>query len=238
MKSVSVQWTRDVSLDEARIALEGIAEAFEDIIRIAANHGFDLGRPEMRPFGTWRIPGVETGSPYWSTRWYVTESLNRATGKIKGERFIDVIREEPWQKMGAHYDVALIHFDLDADQEKLSIVDGNSFALSTTEANLAAVISVLRLRELADNDEFALSLRRLAAHSVGHVIEATAPRRPTVERSFGELHCTNLCIMRHASTVTEILRFAQEEEESDVLFCDECRSDILDHGIRNHFGAN
>ena len=25
---------------------------------------------------------------------------------------------------------------------------------------------------------------------------------------------------------------------ADVLFCDECRSDILDHGIRNHFGAN
>ena len=168
----------------------------------------------------------------------MTESLNRVTGKIKGERFIDVIREEPWQKMGAHYDVALIHFDLDADQEKLSVVDGNSFALSTTEANLAAVISVLRLRELADNDEFALSLRRLAAHSVGHVIEATAPRRPTVERSFGELHCTNLCIMRHASTVPEVLRFAQEENDADVLFCDECRSDILDHGIRNHFGAN
>ena len=238
MKSVSVQWTRDVSLNEARTALEGIAGAFEAAIRIAADHGFDLGRPEMRPFGTWHIPGVQMGSPYWSTRWYVTESLDQTTGKIRGERFIDVIRGEPWQKMGAHYDVALIHFDLEADQEKMAAVDGSSFALSTTEANLAAVISVLRLRELSDDKEFDLALRRLAAHSVGHIIEAASPGRPTVQDSFGEPHCTNVCIMRHAATVLEVMEFAREEDEADVLFCEECASDILSHGLRNHFGAN
>lgn len=238
MKSVSMQWTRDVSLLEARTALEGVAGAFEAIIRIAADHGFDLGRPDVRPFGTWHIPGVEMGSPYWSTRWYVTESLNPVTGRIRGERFIDVIREEPWQKMGAHYDVALIHFDLETASEKMVTVDGSSFALSATEANLAAVISVSRLRELSDVEDFATTLRRLAAHSVGHVIEAASPGRPTVQDSYGEPHCTNLCVMRHAATVGEVLELAQEENDAEILFCEECASDILDHGLRHHFGAN
>ena len=238
MKSVSVQWTRDVSLMEARTALEGIAGAFEAAIRIAADNGFDLGRPEMRPFGTWHIPGVEMGSPYWSTRWYVTESINPATGRIRGESFIDVIRDEPWQKMGAHYDVALVHFDLEAASEKMVTVDGASFALSATEANLAAVISLLRLRELSDDDDFATALRRLAAHSVGHVIEAASPDRSTVQDSFGEPHCTNVCVMRHAATVPEVLEFAREENAAEVLFCEECSSDILNHGLRHHFGAN
>lgn len=238
MKSISVQWTRNVELGEARTALEGIAATFEAVLRIAAGKGFDLGRPDLRPFGTWHIPGVEMGSPYWSTRWYVTESLDPETGKIRGERFIDIIRGEPWQKLGAHYDVALIHFDLEADSERMASVDGSSFALSSTEANLAAVISVLRLRELTDGDEFAMALRRLAVHSVGHILEAAKPVRPTVQTSFGDPHCTNLCVMRHAATVPDVLELAVEEEEAGVLFCAECASDVLSHALRNHFAPN
>ncbi len=223
---------------EARTALEGIAGAFDAAIRNAADHGIDLGRPDMRPFGTWHIPGVEMGSPYWSTRWYVTESMDPVSGRIRGERFIDVIREEPWQKMGAHYDVALIHFDLETASEKMVTVDGTSFALSATEPNLAAVISVLRLRELSDDDDFAATLRRLAAHSVGHILEAASPGRTSVQDAFGDPHCTNVCVMRHAATVPEVLDFAREENEAEVLFCEECASDILGHSLRNHFGAN
>ncbi len=238
MKSISVQWTRNVELEEARTALEGIAATFEAALRIAADEGFDLGRPEMRPFGTWHIPGVKAGSPYWSTRWYVTESMDPATGRIRGERFIDVIRDEPWQKMGAHYDVALIHFDLETDGEKMANAEGSNFALSATEGNLAAVISVARLRELTDDEDFGRALRRLAAHSVGHIIEAAQSGRPTVHVAFGDYHCSNLCVMRHAGTVPELLQLALEEDEAEVLFCEECASDILSHGLRNHFGTN
>lgn len=239
MKPISVQWTEEVTLPEARAVLEGVVKAAENMLVVAARAGIGLHKAQIRPFGTWYIPGLAAGTPYWSTLWYVGQSLDAASGRIVGPRFIDTIRQEPWQRAGAHYDVAIVHYDLlDAPESMLS-EGGAGYVLSSTARNLAAVISVNRLRRIGDDATFRRALTRLTVHSFGHVLEAPAPDRTRATlQSYGDRHCTNRCVMRHPESLGELLEFARAEADAQALFCDLCASDILDHAIRNHFGVS
>ena len=239
MKPISVQWTEGVSFPEARVVLEGIARAIEAALVTAANAGIGLGRAEIRPFGTWHIPGIQEGSPYWSTLWYVSQSLDESSGTLIGPKFIETIRREPWQQVGPHYDVAIVHYDLRDQPESMVSEGGSSFALSSTARNLAAVISVNRLRHIGDDTLFRRALRRLTVHSFGHILEAPREGRTrAAEFSFGAQHCTNPCVMRHPRSVAELIELARGEREAGTMFCEDCAADILEHTIRNHFSRN
>ena len=239
MKSISVQWSEGVTMPEARLVIEGIAKAVEAALTVAARTGIGLGKPEIRPFGTWYIPQIEEGSPYWSTMWYINQSLDESTGSIFGPRFIDTIRAEPWQQANAHYDVAIMDYDLIDEPEMMASDELSSYALSSTERNLAAVISVKKLRELSDDDVFRRSLIRLTAHSFGHILEAPSVDRPkSTIRSFGDIHCSNTCVMRHVGLVGDLVDAALEESEARVLYCEECEQDILEHAIKYHFSLS
>ena len=239
MKSISVQWTDGITMPEAKVVIEGVARAVEATLSIAARAGIGLEKPEIRPFGTWYIPHLERGSPYWSTMWYVSQSLDEATQRITGPRFFDTIRNEPWQRIAAHYDVAILHHDLVDDPEAMGSDQGREYALSSTERNLAAVISVNRLRNLSDDETFRMALIRLTVHSFGHILEAPAHDRSTsTTRSFGDIHCTNECVMRHTAAVGELVEAARSEREARIQFCEECQTDILAHAIRHHFSLS
>ena len=226
-------------MPEARVVIEGVAKAVEATLTAAARAGIGLGKPEIRPFGTWCIPQMEEGSPYWSTMWYVGQSLNESTNTIVGPRFIDTIRQEPWQQANAHYDVAILDYDLVDEPEVMASDEHSSYALSSTERDLAAVISVKKLREISDDDAFRRSLIRLTAHSFGHILEAPSTDRPqSTVRTFGDVHCSNTCVMRHAGLVEDLVDLSLEEFEAGVLYCDQCVQDILQHAIKNHFSLN
>jgi len=109
MKSISFQWTEGVAPWEAETVVSTVAHIQEVMLVLGQRAGLSLNRGELRPFGTWVIPGIPRGSPYWSTRWYVDQSLDKATGQIYAPKFINVLRDEPWQQVGPHYDVAVVH---------------------------------------------------------------------------------------------------------------------------------
>ncbi len=226
-------------MPEAKVVIEGVAKAVEATLTIAARAGIGLGKPEIRPFGTWYIPQIEEGSPYWSTLWYVSQSLDESTNSIAGPRFIDTIRQEPWQQANAHYDVAILDYDLLDEPEVMASDQHSSYALSSTERDLAAVISVSKLRGISDDDAFRRSLIRLTAHSFGHIFEGPSTDRPkSAVRTFGDIHCSNTCVMRHAGLVGDLLDLSLDEHEAKVLFCEECEQDILEHSIKNHFSLS
>ena len=110
------------------------------------------------------------------------------------------------------------------------------FALSATEPNLAAVLSVNRVREIARSADRKLALARLARHSLGHVLEAVPAKRTNAELNFGDWHCLNEgCTMRHAAAAAELLELAHEEDENDPSYCDDCSDAIFGHLLTNHF---
>lgn len=225
-------------MTEARAVIDGAAGALEHAFLLAADTGIGLTRPHLRPLGTWHIPSVDKGSPYWSTLYYVEQSLDEVSGVIDGRRFIETIRQEPWQQMGAHYDLAIIHHDLHDVPERMAGEDP-SFALSATEPNLAAVISVNRVRQIRRSAERKLALARLAMHSLGHIMEAVPAGRENAELSWGDWHCLNdACVMRHAPTVDALLDFAHAEDEYDPSYCDDCSDAIFEHLLANHFIPN
>ena len=129
--------------------------------------------------------------------------------------------------------------DLLDEPEVMASDQHSSYALSSTERDLAAVISVSKLRGISDDDAFRRSLIRLTAHSFGHIFEGPSTDRPkSAVRTFGDIHCSNTCVMRHAGLVGDLLDLSLDEHEAKVLFCEECEQDILEHSIKNHFSLS
>ena len=83
------------------------------------------------------------------------------------------------------------------------------------------------------------ALRRLALHNVGHVLEVPAAgRQVSVAPIGGERHCTNLCAMRHAASIDELLKACAEEADADVQLCADCRDDLLRSVLRQRLSSN
>ena len=225
-------------MTEARAVIEGAADALEHAFLLATDSGIGLARPHLRPLGTWHIPSVDRDTPYWSTQYYIEQSLDEISGIIDGRRFIEIIRREPWQQMGAHYDLAIVHYELSDDPVRMAD-DEDPFALSATEPNLASVISVNRVRQIGRSADRKLALARLAMHSLGHVFEAVPEGRDNSELTWGDWHCRNEgCVMRHAATVETLLDLAHAEDEYDHSYCEDCSDAIFEHLLANHFIPN
>ncbi len=239
MKSISFQWTEGVAPWEAETVVSTVAHIQEVMLVLGQRAGLSLNRGELRPFGTWVIPGIPRGSPYWSTRWYVDQSLDKATGQIYAPKFINVLRDEPWQQVGPHYDVAIVHADLLDAPERNAGGASDPHVLASTETDLAAVLSMHRLRRIPEHDDRRMAVRRLATRSFGQVLDLPGPdRKQAVDLVHGQRVCTNVCVMRAAPRPEDILELARQEHRSRIVFCRDCTNDLLDQVVATHFSQN
>ena len=201
--------------------------------------GFSVTRSPLRPLGTWIIPSIPRGSPYWSTLWYIEQSLDEKSGQIIAPQFIKIVEREPWQHAAPHYDVAILDQDLRDEPERNILADSDPHVFASCQPNLATAISVYRLRSIGDPEHRRTALRRLAIHAFGHVLDLPSSRRQeNVELARGQINCLNTCSMRFASSVTQLVDLGSEEHDSRIIFCKECTEDILDHVVRTHFSTN
>lgn len=232
-------WTEGVDEKEARLVIESVQGFLRRVYEICLRAGFAPPPTAIRPFGTWVIPSVPVGSPYWGSHWYLDSSYDPELRQVIGPRFLQVIREEPWQKVEPHYDIAVVERDLTDSPEKTVPRAWGSFALSSTLPGVGAVMSVHRIRELVQEEARCQALRRLVFHSFGHVLRLLPKsRQQGVETSFGDRHCANRCVMRHAPTPEELVRLAKEEEQERVAFCAYCERDVLTELLLSHFSPN
>src|SRR5712692_2846739 len=112
MKPVSIMWTQGVDPAEAQIAVSAVRDFLRLVYGIGNAVGLAVPPTAIRPFGTWYRPSVPEGSPYWGTTWYVESSYDASRKQVVGRRFLDLVRDEPWQKENPHWDLALIDRDL------------------------------------------------------------------------------------------------------------------------------
>jgi len=228
---VSIMWSEDVRAIEAGMAVHVIEGLITDLYRRHWPLGFLSPPVGLRPFGTWVLQGVPEGAPYWSTQWYVEQSYEPSVDKIVGSRFLSLMEAEPWQQAKRHYDLALVAKDIIASDEALASAP-DSFVLGATVPGMAAVISVYRLRRVLGIHEWQLALQRLMLHFFGHVIGLPAGPHPGGD---APLHCANLCVMRDAHDVTELVRMAREEEAVGAAFCSQCEELLKSIIIGHHF---
>jgi predicted Zn-dependent protease len=205
---------------EAEVAVTAVREVLAGIYLTCREMGFLPFPTQVRAFGTWVVPAIRRGQPYWGTGWYVQNSLSPGSRRVIASRFLEMVEQEPWQRSDPHYDLALLHHDLVEEE-------GGDFVLGAALEGVGAVVSVLRLRFVLEEERRFLGLRRLVAHHFGHVLGVPAPmREDEVERSLGWRHCANTCAMRHAQTVEELVRLALEERAAGLEFCARCEREL------------
>jgi predicted Zn-dependent protease len=216
LKPVSIMWAEGVSEAEARTAVQTVRELLKVIYEVARKSGVAIGPTAIRPFGTWIIPSIKQGDPYWGTHWYIDTAFDPERRQVVATRFLDLVRREPFQQQNPHFDVALLDLEL---------AEESGPALASALPGTATVISVHRLRaELTDERPRLEALKRLVVHNFGHVLRIE--------------DCDQLCVMRHADTVEELLERLAEEKSSGVLFCPACRSKLLRTVMLTRLGLN
>ena len=229
MKPVSIMWSQGVDASEARVAISAVRELLRLVYTVGGEVGLALPPISIRPFGTWYSPSVPEGSPYWGTTWYVDSSFDALRKQVVGTKFLNLVREEPWQKSSPHWDVALIDQDLVDNDNVARSSSGPGFVLGTSIPELATVLSVYRLRGLIGGDLRELALRRLVLHNFGQILGLPSrSRRDDINLVDGRRFCTNRCVMRCAQTVDQVVRAAEHEKRDSVSLCDECRHDLIE----------
>jgi predicted Zn-dependent protease len=218
MKSISIMWAEGVTEAEAATVVNTVKQVVQVMYDLCFKAGVGLSPTAIRPFGTWVMPSIPAGDPYSGTHWYIQTAYDQARDQVLAPRFLELVKQEPWQIANPHFDVAVLDLDL---------TEGSGSVLGSVLPGTATVISVHRLRAIQPQEQRLRALRRLVVHNFGHVLEIPRDGRLGVVVAGHERHCTNVCAMRDAAGVEERVAVAAAVAASGQLLCDECRQDLM-----------
>ncbi len=238
VKYISVTWSEGVSEAESAI----LTKTIEQVLKwLYLRHPMTLLDPpiRVRSFGNWVIPALVPDNPYWGTQWYIDSSYNQELQRLIAPVFLELVRQEPWQRTDPHFDLALLDQDLTDFPLPLARLRPDHYSLGSSFPGTTAVMSVARLRTLADEHMRNLALTRLVRHHLGHVLGVPhLARKDQVLRLGLEMHCTNTCVMRHAATIEELAALTLEESEIGWPFCELCTRDLHSVVMRHALSWN
>ncbi len=235
---ISIMWSEGVLEEESNAFVSTVSSTLNWLY---LRHPLALADPpiQIRLFGNWVIPALVPDHPYWGAQWYIDSSYDRDLQRVIAPVFLELVRQEPWQRSDPHFDLALLDQDLTDFPAPLARMRPDHYALGSSFPGMIAVISLHRVRPLADPRVRALALARLVRHHLGHVLGVPAfSRKEHVQRLGLEMHCTNLCVMRHAATVEELTERALEEAEMGWPFCEACTQDLHTVVVREQYSWN
>jgi hypothetical protein len=225
-KSISLSWSDGVREEESGLLGQTIEK---DLKSLCIRYPDALVTPPIpvRSYGNWIIPALVPDSPYWGIQWYIASSYDADAKQVIAPTYLELVRKEPWQQLLPHYDLVLLDQDLTDFPAPLARLRPDYYSLGTSFPGVAAVLSVHRVRRLSDERVRELAMIRLVRHHLGHVLGAPAfEREESIARRGMEMHCTNVCVMRHAATVEELAEYAVEEADSDWPFCPTCTREL------------
>ena len=165
--------------------------------------------------------------PHWGVQWYIDQSYDRELDQVIAPQYLELMRQEPWQRAMPHYDLALIDENLTEFPTPLARARPDHYCLGTSLPGTAALISVHHIRRLTDRTLRDRVLARLVLHHIGHLLGV-----PDLYRSEGlvrrglEMHCANRCVMRHAATLEELVALTEDEATLGWPFCAECTRNL------------
>ena len=222
--SISLTWSAGVTDWESEVFSRAVHQTLHWLFFRHPDAFFD---PPIRveTFGNWEIPAIAGREPHWGTQWYVDSAYDRDLGRVIAPVYLELVRRAPWQETTPHLDLALLEEDLTEFPAPLARQRRDHYCLGTSYPGQAAVMSVYRLRMLAEFTGRERALTRLVRHHLGHVL-AIPPfeRTERVRRRGLETHCTNRCAMRHPQTVAQLLAYIDDEKGMGWPFCPECTS--------------
>jgi hypothetical protein len=225
-KFISVTWSEGISEPENQLLTQSVDKVLKWLFM---RHPAALMDPpiRMRIFGNWVIPALVPDKPYWGTQWYVDTSYDGELQRVIAPVFLELVRQEPWQRVDPHFDLALLDQELTDFPAPLARLRPDHYTLGSSFPGTTAVMSLKRVRALSDERVRNLAIARLVRHHLGHVLGVPELTRKDEALRLGlELHCTNPCVMRHAATVEELADMAMEEAEMGWPFCPKCTQEL------------
>jgi hypothetical protein len=232
-KAISVTWSAGVSEQESDILTHTVEQVLKYLY--LRDPAALLDPPlHVRVYGNWIIPAMVPNQPYWGCQWYIDSSYDDELRRVIAPAYLELVRREPWQRQEPHFDLALLDQDLTDFPAAAARFVPERYSLGASFPGSVAVMSVYRLRLLADEAIRKLALERLVRHHLGHALGIPGfERRGNVARLGLETHCTERCVMRHAGTVQELAMLAVEESESGWPYCPACTRDLRSKVLRH-----
>lgn len=221
-KGISIVWSEGIARRESRILIEAAEMVIKWLYFRHPMAFFDPPLP-VRVYGNWVIPALMDEGPYWGAQWYIEQSYDREIDRVIAPQYLELVRREPWQQLSPHYDLILVDEDLTEFAAPLARARPDRYSLGTSFPGTAALLSVYRIRQIADRDLRARALKRLVWHHMGHLLAVPdfSRERHVVRRGL-EMHCTNRCVMRHADTLEELVELTRDEDNLGWPYCEEC----------------
>jgi hypothetical protein len=231
-KSISVTWSAGISEQESDILTRTVEQVLKHLY---LRDPMALIDPPLyvRVYGNWIIPALVPSQSYWGCQWYVDSAYDDDLRRVIAPTYLQLMEHEPWQRMDPHFDLALLDQDLTDFPAAAARLVPERYTLGASFPGSVAVMSVYRLRALADEAVRNLALERLVRHHLGHALGIPGfGRHADVTRLGLETHCTGPCVMRHAGTVEELVALAMQEAESGWAYCPACTSDLRTEAVR------
>ena len=193
-----------------RVEIDAIDEAIEEVKSL-----FPRRRIIDYQSATWRA------GDFSSANWYIKEAKKRDKSYVPGSPInafwlLNLVSQEPFQKVNEHIDVLFTSEDLTAPEQ--SICHGLGSDRYTVQ-------SVYRYRNLPVEDR-RLMIKYTFYHEIGHVLGcARNLNRSNTEDRYGH-HCTRYgCVMRQGLTPGARLQIAKEASKMGRIFCPQCQED-------------
>ena len=219
---LSLTWSRGITEEESQL----LRDTIDNVLKwLYLRHPAALREPAIRvlAYGDWVIPDLVPNKPYWGTQWYIDRSYDPDLKRVIAPSYLELVHQEPWQRVAPHLDLALLEQDLTDFPAPVAKLRPDRYTLGTSFPGSMAVMSAHRVRTLSDAYVRELALARLVRHHLGHVLKVPQfTRKEHIERLGLESHCTNVCVMRHVASVERLATYALEESEMGWSFCEEC----------------
>lgn len=220
---------------EARFALAGVQEITGDLQTTSFRLGWFQAAPEVNVFGNWIIPSLPEGADYRSLQWYIDRSYDKERNQVVAAKLLELFLNEPWQKSNPHFDLSIIGHELRSTAEGSS----DAGALVAVVPHRIAIISVAPLRRIEDERLRLFALRRTVGHHLGHLLGIPSHLHPAATESpTGGRQCTNICSMREAEDLYQLVKYAVQELNENVFLCPSCKRDLLQRAIETYLEMN
>jgi hypothetical protein len=222
---MSLTWTDGIPDNEAIMIVREARLALRQAQKHLPTHSPIVSLPEVRPFGYWVLQGADPSETYCSTQWYIDQTFDRSRGMLLGQRYLQIVINEPYQHLTPHYDLAVVHypvFDEHLGREVFGV----------TLPGVAAVVSRHWLSRLSRDFERPAVLRRLIAHYIGRVVGIPQPIK---DRSGS---CDGPCVMRPADGLSQWTSYATQEFDANRIYCDACCRQLSARIAGNQAGLN
>ncbi|MEN6478438.1 MAG: hypothetical protein ABFD20_02220 [Anaerolineales bacterium] len=234
-KGIFIAWSEGIARRESRVFIDTVDQVIKWLYFRRPMAFYDPPLP-IRVYGNWVIPALVGVQPHWGVQWYIEQSYDRELDRVIAPQYLELVRQEPWQRLNAHYDLALVDENLTELPAPLARLRPDHYCLGTSLPGTAALISVYHIRRLTDRGLRDRALARLVQHHLGHLLGVPdlMPREHLVRRGL-EMHCSNRCVMRHAATLEELVSLTEDEATMGWPFCEECTRSL--HTVVAHNAA-